>query len=107
MNTVKTLAAVAIASLALSACEVDVKDEGKLPSVDVDAKEGQMPEYEVVKKQEGEMPEVNVDAEAGRLPDVDVRGPDVDVGTKEIDIPDSIKVPTIDIDMPDKKGGEK
>ncbi len=105
MNTVKTLAALAIASFALSACDVDVKDEGALPSVDAEVKEGQLPEYEVVKKQEGKMPDVDVNVEGGKLPDVDVRGPEVDVGSKEIELPDSIEVPTIDVDIPKEKEG--
>jgi len=59
----------------LSACDVDAEDERKLP-------------------------EVNVDVEKGRMPDVEVRGPDVEVSEKKIDIPDSVTVPTIDVKTP-------
>lgn len=58
-------------SLVLTACDVDVKDKGKMPDVDVSVEEG-------------------------RMPDVDVRGPDIDVGTKE----KVITVPDIDVDIP-------
>ncbi len=60
---------------ALTACDVDVDDKGKLPEVnvepgrapdvdvrgpDVDVQGGQMPKYDVEKTQEGKMPSVNV-----------------------------------------------
>lgn len=60
----------------MSACDVDVEDEGKLPEVnvepgrapdvdvrgpDVNVEGGQLPEYEVKKTQEGKMPSVDVD----------------------------------------------
>jgi len=80
----------------VGACEMDVEEKGEMPSVDVDAKSGQLPEYEVVKKQEGEMPQVDVDAESGKLPEVEVRGPDVEVETETVEVP----VPDVDVDMP-------
>lgn len=66
------------ASLALAACDVDVKDEGKMPDVDVSVEEG-------------------------RMPDIDVRGPDVDVGTKQTEI----TVPDIDVDIPQENDPEQ
>ena len=81
------LSSLVILICAIVGCDVDVKDKGKAPKV-------------------------NVDVEAGRLPDVDVRGPDVDVGTreKEITVPDvdvsvskktkTVTVPDIKIDIP-------
>jgi hypothetical protein len=60
--------------LATVGCDVDVKDKGKAPKV-------------------------HVDVESGRLPDVDVRGPDVDVGTKEKEI----TVPEVDVSVKKKK----
>lgn len=72
-------------SIAFVGCDVDVEDSGELPSVDV---------------------------EPGRMPDVDVHGPDVEVGTseKKIKVPDvdvdleekSVTVPTIDVDVPEE-----
>lgn len=56
----------------LVGCDVDIEDKGELPSVKVE---------------EGEMPEV------------DVRGPDVDVGTEE----KTVSVPDVDVEMEEKK----
>ncbi len=55
--------AILIAALALGGCEVEKKEEGRLPDVEV---------------------------EGGKLPRYDVEGPDVDVGTEErtITVPD-------------------
>lgn len=63
MMGVKSWIGVATLGLLLAGCDVDVKDEGKMPDVDV---------------------------KEGRMPDVDVTGPDVDVETKEktITVPD-------------------
>jgi len=82
---------VGVICLVLAGCDVDVKDKGKLPDVDVSA-------------------------EPGRLPDVDVRGPDVDVSVKEkeITVPDvdinsktaTIKVPDVDVDVPQENEEE-
>lgn len=57
----------ALVSLGLTGCDVDVNDPGKMPDVSVTP---------------------------GRAPDVDVRGPDVDVTTKE----STATVPDIDVD---------
>ncbi|MBQ0770432.1 hypothetical protein [Parasphingorhabdus sp.] len=70
------IAAVLTAGLALSACEANVKDEGELPSVDVD-----------------------VSGDAGKLPEVDVETADVEVGTKEV----TVDVPEVDVKMPSEK----
>lgn len=78
----------------LAACDVDVEKRGKAPDVDVSGEPGQLPKYEVNKTQEGKLPDVNVDVEPGRMPEYDVRGPDVDLGTKKVE------VPTLDVDMP-------
>lgn len=51
------------------------------------------------------MPDVDVNVKAGKLPDIDVRGPDVNVGEKKLDLPDSITVPTVDVDIPKEKEG--
>lgn len=82
------LAAMFVAFM-LAGCDVDVKDDGELPKVKV---------------------------EPGRAPDVDVRGPDVHVGTKEktVTVPDidvktketDITVPDIDVDIPDEEDNE-
>lgn len=60
---------VLLAVTALAACDVDVKDKGEMPDVDV---------------------------KEGRAPDVDVTGPDVDVNReqKTITVPDvDVQVP--------------
>lgn len=72
-------------SIAVVGCDVDVEDSGELPSVDV---------------------------EPGEMPDVDVHGPDVEVGTteKKVKVPDvdvdmeekSISVPDVDVDLPEE-----
>lgn len=75
----------------LVGCDVDVRDEGELPDVDVQT-------------------------EPGRMPDIDAEGPDVDVRTEErtVDVPDVdieteervIEVPDVDIDIPDEEDNE-
>lgn len=72
---------------------------------------------DVNKKQEGELPEVDmdVDAEAGELPEYNVNWADVNVGTttKTVEVPkvvvvmeeEEVEVPYLDVNMPD--GGEK
>lgn len=70
-------------------CDVDVKDEGKMPEVKV---------------------------EEGEMPDVDVRGPDVDVKMEEeeVSVPDvdvemkkeKVTVPDVDIDLPEENDNE-
>ncbi len=64
------------AILSASACDVDQTKEAKLPEVEVNTSEGQMPEF-------------------------DVDGPTVNVGTET----KTIEVPTVDVDGPkdDKK----
>ena len=84
--------------LTLGACDVDQTQEGRLPDVDVDVEEGQLPKYEVNKTQEGRLPDVDVDVESGQLPKYDIDTPDVDIGTKEV----TVKVPDVDVDMEEK-----
>jgi hypothetical protein len=50
--------------------------------------------------EEGEMPEVEV--EGGEMPEVDVDGPEVETGTKTIEM----EVPTVDVDAPESDGGD-
>lgn len=79
------LMALPIAALAIVGCDVDVNDPGEVPEVKV---------------------------EGGRAPDVDVRGPDVDVKSREteVEVPDvdintekrKITVPDIDVDVPEE-----
>lgn len=63
---------VAALTIVLYGCDIKQTQEGKLPDVDVDVKEGQLPKY-------------------------DIDGPDVDVRMKE----KTIKVPDIDVDLPE------
>jgi len=109
-------------ALLLAGCEAEVQKEGDLPSVDLDADPGQipkyevkqtrggelpsvdvdpgeMPEYDVEQTQEGELPSVDVDADPGRLPEVEVRGPDIEVGRDTVEVP----VPDIDVEMPEEQ----
>ena len=75
MNKI-TIAMALTAGLALSACEANVKDEGELPSVDVD-----------------------VAGDAGELPEVDVKTADVEVGSEEV----TVEVPDVDVEMPSEQ----
>lgn len=94
-------------------CAVDQTKEAKAPDVDVQASSGQVPKYDVVKTQDGKMPSVDVDVKGGQLPKYDVETADVDVGTetKTVDVPkakvvvekETVKVPDIDVKMPDEK----
>lgn len=59
---------------------------------------------EVEQTKEAEMPEVKV--EGGQAPEFDVETPEVAVEEKEIDIPDTITVPDVDVTMPDEKTQE-
>ena len=68
------MSAAALCLMAVAGCDVDVKDPGTLPSVDVDATPGD-------------------------APDVDVRGPDVDVQSKE----KKVTVPDVDVDVKSKE----
>jgi hypothetical protein len=73
----------------ISGCDVDVKDEGKLPEVEV---------------------------KDGRLPDVEVRGPDVDVEMKDkkVTVPDvdintreeTVTLPDVDVTLPKEGDNE-
>lgn len=56
---------------------------------------------DVEKTEEGEMPDVEVEGEM-KAPEYDVDAPDVEVEKKEVEIPDSIEVPTIDVTPADE-----
>lgn len=86
----------ALAVFSFAGCDVDVEEEGKAPSVDVDTEGGKMPDVDV---EAGKIPDVDVDAEPGKVPDVEVRGPDVEFGTEKKDV----KVPDVDVDMEEKE----
>ena len=64
----------AAASLTISGCEVKKTQDAKLPAVDVKASGGQLPKFEV-------------------------KGPDVNVGTKS----ETIQVPTVHVTPASKK----
>jgi len=77
------------AALAAAGCEVNVKDKGELPEVNVE--EGRAPDVEV------KAPEVNVpEVEAPKIetPDVDLPKVDVDVDAGK----DTVVVPKADVD---------
>lgn len=112
-NRLTTTLAIALGSLALAACDVEKTREGSLPDVDVDVTSGQLPRYEVEQTQEGKLPDVDVDVSGGQLPAYDIDTPDVDIGTREVEVevPDvdvdvktqkkTITVPDVDVEMPD------
>ena len=60
-----------VGSLALTACDVDQTKEAKLPDVDVNVSEGQLPEFNVTT-------------------------PTVEVGTEN----KTVEVPTVDVNIP-------
>jgi hypothetical protein len=68
---------VAASGLIFAGCDVDVKDKGETPDVDVSV-------------------------EGGRLPDVDVRTPDVDISTKKKEV----TVPDVKVDIPQENETE-
>jgi len=92
-KTMLTSALVAAGVLGLSACDVRKTQEGNVS----------VPKYEVEKKAEGNV----------TLPKYDVKGPDVQVGSKDatVKVPDvdvkteqkTVRVPDVDV----KTGGEK
>lgn len=51
----------------------------------------------VEKTQEGELPNVEVKADGGQLPKYDVETPEVELGTKKVEV----EVPTATVEMPD------
>jgi len=93
LKTMITTALVSAAAVGLSACDVRKTQEGNVS----------VPKYEVEKKAEGDV----------TLPKYDVKGPDVQVGSKQttVNVPDvdvraekkTITVPDVDV----KTGGEK
>jgi len=117
MNTLGYFGVSVLAGTLLLGCDVKVKEEGKLPDVDVDVKteSGQLPKYDVVKTQEGKLPsvDVDVDAKAGKLPKVEIETPDIEVGKKTVNVPvpdvdvkvedKQIEVPTVSVEMPDEE----
>lgn len=70
----------------LSGCDVEQTQDGELPTVDVDAEPGTMPEYDV------DGPDVDVSTQ-----EQDISVPDIDVGMEE----KTVTTPTIDVDPAD------
>ena len=60
---------------------------------------------EVKQTKKAEMPEVKV--EGGQAPEVEVETAEITVEEKEIDLPDTVTVPDIDVTMPDEKAAEE
>jgi hypothetical protein len=77
MKSCFALLAAGLLTISAVGCDVDVKEEGRAPDVDVSV-------------------------DPGKLPDVDVRGPDVDVGTKKKEI----TVPDVKVDIPSENEKE-
>ncbi|MGB3774067.1 MAG: hypothetical protein WA951_02310 [Leeuwenhoekiella sp.] len=90
----KSIFLVATALLILTGCDINKKESGDMPEVDVD-----------------------VDAEAGELPEYNVNWADVDVSTKTemVEVPklvvvmeeEEVEVPTIDVNIPDQENIER
>lgn len=68
----------------LAGCDVDVEEEGRMPSVDVEP---------------GKLPEVDVDGPEidAKMKDTEVTVPDVDIDTEKTTVP----VPDVDVTFPD------
>jgi hypothetical protein len=77
MKSYFALFAACIFSATAIGCDVDVKEEGRAPDVDVAV-------------------------DPGKAPDVEVRGPDVDLGTEKKEI----TVPDVDVDVPSENEKE-
>jgi hypothetical protein len=77
MKSYFALFAACLFSVAAIGCDVDVKEEGRAPDVDVAV-------------------------DPGKAPDVEVRGPDVDLGTEKKEI----TVPDVDVDVPSENEKE-
>ncbi|QJB70289.1 hypothetical protein [Parasphingorhabdus halotolerans] len=75
MNKI-SIVAVAATALSLTACEASVKEEGEMPSMDVE-----------------------VSGDAGSLPEIDVETADIEVGTEEV----TVDVPDVDVKMPSEQ----
>ena len=69
-STIKTLALVTVC-LGIAGCKVNKTQEGKLPTV-------------------------NVSATSGKLPEYNVQGPKVEIGSKN----ETVKVPTVHVKTP-------
>lgn len=72
MKRTITAAAVLCAALGLAACDAEQTEEGEMPEV----QGGNLPEY-----------------------DVDTADVNADVGTEEVEVPDTVDVPTMDVDV--------
>lgn len=89
-----TLSVTFIAALLLLGCNIDKKEKGELPEVDVD-----------------------VQAEAGELPEYDVNWADIEVSTRTrtVEVPkivvvteeEEVEVPYVDVEMPDETSEER
>lgn len=104
-RTLLGTSAAALLALAAVGCDVDVKDKGALPDVDVDVKEGRMPDVDV------RGPDVDVKTKDAtvKVPDVDVKSkevtvkvPDVDVKSKDV----TVKVPDVNVRIPKENENE-
>lgn len=91
----------------------------KLMPLGILAAAGLLAGCNVEQTEEGRLPDVDVDARGGELPEFDVDAPDVDVGTREaeIDVPDvdvdvdtqreTVTVPDIDVQAPENENEDR
>ena len=73
-----SIAAIALSSIALAACDVEQTEEGEMPEVDMSVEEGNLPEYDV------DAPEVKVGTTET---EVEVPELDVSTDTETVDVP--------------------
>ena len=71
--------------------------------------------FEVDTRGDFELPDIDVDAEGGNIPEMEVRAPEVEIGSEEVDVtvPDidvnteekRFNIPTVDIEKPGEQSG--
>ena len=79
MKKLIAAAVVACSALGLAACDVEQTEEGEMPEV----QGGNLPEY-----------------------DVDTATVDADAGTEEVTVPNTVTVPTLDVDVEGPNEGD-
>ena len=92
---IAVLVVAAVGWFSVTYFEVDAAGEFEAPSVDVNVDGGALPAFEIEQTKETELPDVDVDTDSGNIPEFEVKGPDVEVGSKKVNVP----TPDIDVKM--------